>query len=899
MPRFHQSAASGMVLALLSLLCVLPVCGLHAAEWVWVEGEDATESSVTRHPWWYDKVETAHFSAGDFLSHFNDEKEGHAAYDVTLPAAGAYDFWVRANPVKSSLAYRINGGDWKDIPLRDAARGQVNVAADGKADLRFLAWCRVGRVDLKEGGNRIEFRLHGDHHNHGYIDCFVLHAGAFNPEGLRKPDDGAAPTDGDWVVWNPPGSIAAGSAVDMRFLNEPLAGSKGFIQTKAGSFVHEKTGEAVRFWAVNGPPSDLRDEGQMRQLARQLAAHGVNLVRLHGSVFDRRTGEPDMERIAWIQRVVHIMKQEGIYSHLSIYFPLWFTPGANLPWLRGYDGKTHPHAALFVNPGFQNRYKTWWKVLLGTPCPVTGVPLLEEPAVMGCELLNEDSLFFWTFNADRIPEPQMEMFERRFAEWVKGKHGSIENAYTHWASPPLPRDLPGEGRLAMRPLWNMANQRTARDRDTAAFLLDLQRSFYDTHYAFLRELGFRGVICAGNWKTASVEYFEPLENLSYMGGDFIDRHGYFTGEHKGEHAAWSIRKGHTWHDRSAFRLDDLAGAGSRSFSLPVMDMKYGDLPSTISETTWNRPNRFRYEAPLMYAAYGSLQNTGGIMHFALDSSTWAVQPRFHMQPWTLMTPAMMGQFPAAALLYRKGLVDTAPVVAEIRLNTRETRDLHGTPLVRGANLDVLRMADVPAGTPRTQDSRIDPLVHLVGQVRTTFVEEGSSWSLQGVEGRIDHDTKTVQSATGQVHLDFGRGILTAHAPQVEAVGGLFQAGEGEFKIGTLTFTTPMEMGVVIAVSLDGKPLADSSRILVQVMGEERASGFQASGHPPAPYRIEEVGHDPWQFRTLAGRVTLQRPDAATLHVTALDQTGHPRSRIGTAEGFDLLPDGVYYLISVE
>ena len=40
--------------------------------------------------------------------------------------------------------------------------------------------------------------------------------------------------------------------------------------------------------------------------------------------------------------VFEVMKAEGIYTHFSIYFPLWFRPKANNPWLKGYDGKTVP-----------------------------------------------------------------------------------------------------------------------------------------------------------------------------------------------------------------------------------------------------------------------------------------------------------------------------------------------------------------------------------------------------------------------------------------------------------------------------------------------------------------------------------------------------------------------------
>ena len=47
-----------------------------------------------------------------------------------------------------------------------------------------------------------------------------------------------------------------------------------------------------------------------------------------------------------------------------------------------------------------------------------------------------------------------------------------------------------------------------------------------------------------------------------------------------------------------------------------MDPSYDNKPSMNSETTWNRPNRYRSEAPLYYAAYGALQDSDAIVHFA-------------------------------------------------------------------------------------------------------------------------------------------------------------------------------------------------------------------------------------------------------------------------------------------
>jgi hypothetical protein len=53
----------------------------------------------------------------------------------------------------------------------------------------------------------------------------------------------------------------------------------------------------------------------------------------------------------------------------------------------------------------------------------------------------------------------------------------------------------------------MFNEKSARDRDTAAFLFEVQSKFYSETYAYLRQLGFKGLIAPSNWATASPEVF--------------------------------------------------------------------------------------------------------------------------------------------------------------------------------------------------------------------------------------------------------------------------------------------------------------------------------------------------------------------------------------------------------
>ncbi|MEM7262081.1 MAG: hypothetical protein AAF488_08825 [Planctomycetota bacterium] len=905
-------ASAGKVTVVLGLVLllwfVLPQASstLDRDDWIWVEGEAPDSTNAQRHSW-YTSVKSADLSGGTTLSHYSDQSDAIASYHVPVSQKGEYQLWVRANPVKSKLSWRVDGihSDWTPISFDGELLDRRNVAEDDKPDLRFIAWASVGTVKLPRGITKIRFRFHSDLHHHGMLDCFVLARGAFEPKGLSKPDgtggEGArqSPSDGAWFAFDPARDPFEASPVNLRALNETVAGENGFVRAKDGRF-ELGDGTPVRFWGVN-LHSELakRSVEELRKVARFLAKRGVNLVRWHAPVFHRETGAVDPERVAAIHRVVEAMRHEGIYTHLSIYFPLWMRP-TQCNALDGYTGSEHPFASLYFDPEFHALYRSWWTAVLTTKSESTEKTLLEEPAVLGLELVNEDSYLFWTFSEDNLPEAQLAELERQFASWAKARYQTLDRALRQWGGGQLDRDRPGEGQLAFRPLWNIAHERTARDLDTVRFLVEQQRGFYESTIAFLRELGFGGLVTASNWHTADAKRFGPLERYSYTVGDFIDRHGYFGCQHQGEHAAWSIRPGHTYVDRSALRFDPEKPGQARDFRHPSMDLEVDGMPSMISETSWNRPNRYRSEAPLFYATYGALQDSDAIVHFALDSTRWLVKPGFWMQPWTLMSPSQVGQFPAAAWIYRTGAVEEAPVVVEVELGLEELFALEGTPLPRGASFDELRRPDAPKGGKVDAEGSIDPLAHFVGRTVSKFVPKRTRATVSRKVRTIDRKKKRVRSATDQVTLDYGHGVMILDAPRAQGVSGNV-ASVGEVKTANLTVKSDMDLIHLVVVSLDGKPIARSDSMLLQVMTEERNTGFETQGHPIR--HIRSIGTDPWQVREIDATVTMTGNKPGTLTVTPLDANLTPvelPADAGAIEWRDgtlsLLPDTIYYWI---
>jgi hypothetical protein len=212
-----------------------------------------------------------------------------------------------------------------------------------------------------------------------------------------------------------------------------------------------------------------------------------------------------------------------------------------------------------------------------------------------------------------------------------------------------------------------------------------------------------------------------------------------------------------------------------------------------------------------------------------------------------------------------------------------------------ASFDEFRLKDVPSGTSLKANSVIDPLVHYVGRTNVNFSQSGASPKLVDLAPYIDRAAQTVASTNKQLRLDYGKGTLTINAPAAQGASGNLKAA-GAIETDLLSIASDLELGHIVAVAMDGKPLATSGRILLQVMSEDRPTGYRAEDAGKGLRRITSIGRDPWLFKELTGTVRLKRRDAGSLKVTQLDGNGYPLKTIGTAAEIRLDEKTVYYLI---
>ncbi len=874
-----------------------------AEAYVWWEGENPAATNfpaVTQFSASTFSLKRELLSGRDWLSNagLRSGPEAFARYSIEVPAPGKYFLWSRKFWKHGPFRWRFDRTEWRicpaDVPLADSTYIREYLCAN---------WVFLGEVELGAGRHDFELRLlagEGEALTAAF-DCFVLMTGRFVPRGRLRPGEKSGSADTGRFAWEPETDPFGGDCLlDLRAMNEKYAGEHGWIGRDGADF-KRGDGQKIRFWGVNvGGEIAEGESAAVEYLARRLAKVGVNLVRIHCPLWDnRRPEEVEAGRLANIMFLVGALKKQGIYTSLSFYFPLWaeITPAYRID---GYEDKDnrHPFGLLFFNPRMRQLYRGWVRALLDTRNPHTGLKLGQDPAVAMVEIQNEDSLFFWTFSKENLAESEWEKLERLYGAWLLERYGSASGTQAAWMEAREPEDDLESGRAVLYGAWRMTRDglkrvgpgMRRRVGDQVRFLAGVQREFYGKTADYLRNvLKVRSLLVASNWVTADPELLEALEHYSYAACDVLDRHGYFECRHEGEGSGYSVRVGHTFVNASVLRDPE---------SLPVQAFQMEGMPQYISELGWPNPNLYRTEWPFLAAAYGALQGIDAIGNFAVGSNDWETS----MGKFSLSTPAVLGSFPACALLYRRGYVSEAGDAVRQVLALEGLFRLKGSGGFAAQALDELRKTDGGnAAAEEETERRIDPLAFFTGKVsRSVGRQDEGVWQAD-LSGCIDRQGRKIKSLTRELIWDYRMGILELRAPRAQGAAG-FLSQVRSINLGNVEIESNNEYSTVLAVSWDGRPLAESALILVQAVTTERPFGFRASAG--AEGRIEEMGSWPWGMEFVRLNIRLRGGDWGKSSVVALDANGYERDlkieanieENGSAMSFRPEVDSIYHLI---
>jgi hypothetical protein len=857
------------------LLLVWPLVSLAGAAiaadpLLWVEGEQPVKKQLVDNAGLND-VNPDELSGGKWICSFSHEQEptGTAEYAVEIPEAGRYHLWVRAVG-GTGLAYRLDGAkEAVDVAI-DKGHDPIPIAADGNPFYPpTAAWHDLGIVDLAQGGHSIVWYLGGlkEKVRWGGMDCFVLTTGAFTPNGKYKPGEKSPepiPAFKPGEAWDfvpQVDQLDPAAMLDLRHLNEKVAGEHGFIRlSRDGNSFLRGDGQSIRFWAASPGFEPGVDVAARKHDAQFLAKRGVNFARMWCNLYPTMEGskitDVDEKALDEIFKSVAAMKSAGIYSIINPYWAV--SVKIQKSWGVTDPGTTCPEGLLFFEPAVQKGFKAWLRALYTTKNPYTGLPLGEDPAVAMLEVQNEDSLLWWGFS--NIKGEAQILLQHMFADFLKNKYGSLEKAREAWQNyiPSTP-DAWDKGLPGFMHAWDLTRDARVKkgkipgfEQRAAAqteFLARLMRTFNSEMAAYLRdELHCRQIVNANNWRTTDLTMTQDAEYWADCANEVNGRNFYAGGYHKGVNDGWQILPGQYYTDVSMIK---------EPVSLPINVKRPLGHTFILPEMLWVPPDLYESEGPLMVAAQTALTGLDISCWFGIGN-LWCDTPSYK---WVGNSPVILGQFPANALIFRQGLVEAGqPAVVE----HRRLEDLweRKTPVIsEESGWDPNRDTGNISLTSSVRTA-IDPLAYLVGPVRVVYDSDPAKTEVADLAKYIDRKNRIVRSITGQIETDYGKGVFRVNSPTAQAVAGFLKEA-GPQHLADVDVACRNPYATIVVVPLDGKPIRQTGKLLIQVGTICRPTGWTATptraridGKQSDCFRILSAGKAPFQVENTEATITV-------------------------------------------
>jgi len=631
----------------------------------------------------------------------------------------------------------------------------------------------------------------------------------------------------DWQAFVP-GQSADAVSLDLSSLNETPAGNHGFTTVQGGRYVFAD-GTPVRFWGTDlvGGNAFLSHE-KADAIAKRMARLGINLVRLHHmdapwaspNLFDSQANDTQTFSADTLDKLDYLLaalKSNGIYVYPDLLVHRKFRKGDGVAdfALLGNGAKGVAHFSRRVI----ELNKQYAKTLFTHKNPYTGKSLAEDPFFMGTELVNESSIFTG-YGLEDFP-PAFEAELQRLFEASGGK-GKITRFGWDWRTQSLKAIRNPENAEASMHFLTATTEATNEDMRT-----------------YLRSLGVKALFTMSN---QGLPVLADVRANAKM--DHIDTHAYWD-------LIWRV-DAYGGTDYAPF--DNTAQLLNPFKDTLVFHIASGTvLDKATVVTEWNDcvPNEYRLEGPVLMACYGSLQDWGGMLEFDLTPD---LPGSVRLSSLSINThPANEVMYQASAYIFRKGLLKASDVTVVAPLSDQQ---------VLAAGSASSWLAD-------------HPWLPYAAAVRKQFTGKAEKPlpALDQVADLFDETGKKIISSTGELALDYGRGLLKVDAPSVQGFVGTVGTGKAlKASVLTLKADPRNPWAAVLAVSLDGKPLAQSARLVVFAAAKEENSGQVWNATRTA---LKDPGQAPVMEQWVKGTVTLKVQGRGTFTTRALDASGKP------------------------
>jgi len=297
-------------------------------------------------------------------------------------------------------------------------------------------------------------------------------------------------------------------------------------------------------------------------------------------------------------------------------------------------------------------------------------------------------------------------------------------------------------------------------------------------------------------------------------------------------------------------------------------------PLIVSEVNHPYPNEYAAEMMPLTAAYGNFQDWDGIFWYSFehgDAANWNSRYPSHFD--IRQDPVKMTQLAAMAVLFERGDVSPARQTIVRTLSRDQVADSLKLPSGEGP----LFTPGMSASTAMRHGIRVGSL-------------DGPPTSLPPSEsGPLVSDTGELK----WVVEDNRDGLVTIVSPRAAGLVGYIPAGA---QAGPLRATLENSFAAVLLVSLDGKPLTESRRLLLSTGARTANTGMRWND---ARTTLLETGKGPMMIEPVRGRITLR--GFPKLSVQPLDGAGRALGPKSAVAGGNITVGGTvtpWYLIEV-
>lgn len=649
------------------------------------------------------------------------------------------------------------------------------------------------------------------------------------------------------------------SVIDMSGYLDAPAGRDGFVRVK-GRHLVKPDGTRFRIWGVNicagyaFPAKDLAPA-----IAGDLARCGVNAVRFHhldstwSPLFPKdrdNTLELDAGALDRFDFFIAELKKRGIYSNLNLNVGRQYRPGDGVrdAKLLGY-GKS----ATYFNPRLIELQRDFARKLLTHRNPYTGSEYRHEPAICTVELVNENSVLEgWAGWKDRLSGKDSPNESSTWRPIPVSYARELTDQYNAWLGKNVSeeeleklRAESGGDRVERLKRDQLGAASEFRFRTEARFYIHLERRFFEGMRRFMKdELGLKSLLIGSADHADSYCGYAHVDNNALL--DYIDGHGYWQHPHMG--AEFRI-------ENTPMVNDPLDSTVVQFARTPMVGRPY-----TISETNHPYPAEYACEGIPILTAYALFHDWDGIYWFTYGTGrtqdpekVWRGSFDFSNDPVKMTHLAG-----CASMFHRQDLATAKRTVVRVYDKNR---------MIDGLRMD------------RKERPFFDPEFS-----RGTALVHATRWTTKG-EASTYPDAPPLDAIvadTGQIHwsrADGAKGLVAIDSLRSQALIGF--VGDAGRKTTNLIAEVGNEFCALYLTSLDGKPVAQSGRLLLTTTARSTHTGFKWKEDRK---HVEDWGQPPVVIEPVSGSVTLTGLKGVTgLVVTPLAAEGRPLEEPKAAE----------------